>query len=243
MPSPYSPDLMAALASLLAHADPHVRRAAAESDVALDPRGSEAPPLTLLHANPAALVAMPASGWLLDPEHESAELKGLIRAVLRTCNADSRGFVATLARWHQALWLYSPNPRAVEVTTPITDDRLELDAAELATALAQLVEEQPVPAHIELRCRLLLRIVAAERLSGRAGRSFVDAAGEHTPEHHVRASLVSEPRTPATVKTRQFDPDDTPTLSDGAAMRAPPGMPASSATCPYVATRPRGCCE
>jgi hypothetical protein len=146
---PHSSELMTALAKLLAHTDPYVRRAAAESYVALDPRGAEAPALKPLHADPAHLVVMTASGWLREPEHESAELKGFIRAVLRMRDADGRGFAATVARWHRVLWLYSPNPRAVEVMSPITHDRLESDAAELTAALAQLVDEQHVPPHIE----------------------------------------------------------------------------------------------
>jgi hypothetical protein len=147
---PHSAELMAALAPLLAHPDPWVRRAAAESYVHLDPLGAEAPALAALHADPSALVALTASGWLLDPAHECAELKGQMRAVLRERDArtDGRGFATTLARWHQVLWHYSPNPRAALVNRPITEEQLERDAEELAAAFARMLEAQPVPAHI-----------------------------------------------------------------------------------------------
>jgi hypothetical protein len=147
---PHSPELMAALVPLLAHPDPWVRRGGAESYVHLDPLGAEAPALTALHADPSALVALTASGWLLDPAHECAELKGLIGGVLLERRSDEANrFAATLARWHQVLWQYSPNPRAVEVMRPITDEHLERDAEELAAALTRMLDVEAVPAHIK----------------------------------------------------------------------------------------------
>lgn len=46
--------------------------------------------------------------------------------------------------------------------------------------------------------------------------------------------------TPALAQTRCHGTWPPETLSAAAAMRAPPGMPATSATWPYVATRPFG---
>lgn len=137
---PSSPELLAALEPLLASQDSSLRRAAAASYVELHPNGAKAPRLRPLHADAVDVVVQTATGMLREPRRESAYLQGLMRSVARTRTA---GYAASVARLHEAVWEYSPNPRAAKIMKVVTDDDLDHDAVTLREALRAMLRDSP----------------------------------------------------------------------------------------------------
>jgi len=137
---PSSPQLLAALEPLLASQDPSLRRAAAASYVEFHPNGAQAPRLRPLHADAVDVVVQTATGMLREPRRESAYLQGLMRSVART---QAAGYGASVARLHEALWQYSPNPRAAEIMKVVTVDELDRDAVALRETLRAMLRDSP----------------------------------------------------------------------------------------------------
>lgn len=93
-----------------------------------------------LHADAVDVVVQTATGMLREPSRESAYLQGLMRSVAR---ARTAGYAVSVARVREALWQYSPNPRAAEIMKVVTDDELDRDAAALRDTLAAMLRASP----------------------------------------------------------------------------------------------------
>lgn len=181
---PRSTVLLDALESQLAHEDKYLRRAAAASYVALHELGAGAPALARLREDPSELVVLTARGSLLDAGHEIAELNFVVRALARATRDPATPFAKTAARWHQFLWLYSPNPRAANIMKTIASEDLDREADQVRDALGMVLRERAMPAQITQ-----LQIYLDGEDDGLLVQGFVH--GQHTWSAGLRTPLAA----------------------------------------------------